>query len=195
MKIQFNSYNCNQPMQIQKTQRAKNVNFGDQVQRVAVYAGTFDPITNGHFDLVKAGAKLFDKLIVLIGKNSKKTPLIPLEKRTELIKNCVKDLDNVEVDSYEGLTVDYAKQHGANYLLRGMRSVMDFNDEMQIAALNEDFEPDIRTVFLFASSVNKATSSSVVRELLANQSFDRIKMFVPEPVYNYFVETFKNGNK
>lgn len=180
-------------MQIRKSQQTRNVNFKNQAQRVAVYAGTFDPITNGHFDLVKAGSKLFDKLIVLIGKNSKKTPLIPLEKRTELIKSCVKDLDNVEVDSYEGLTVDYAKQHGANYLLRGMRSVMDFNDEMQIASLNEDFEPDIRTVFLFASSINKATSSSVVRELLANKSFERIKMFVPEPVYNYFVETFKTG--
>ena len=193
MKIQFNNYNYSQSIQTRKSQQTGNINFRNQAQRVAVYAGTFDPITNGHFDLVKAGSKLFDKLIVLIGKNSKKTPLIPLEKRTELIKSCVKDLDNVEVDSYEGLTVDYAKQHNANYLLRGMRSVMDFNDEMQIASLNEDFEPDIRTVFLFASSINKATSSSVVRELLANKSFERIKMFVPEPVYNYFVETFKTG--
>lgn len=167
-----------------KVQSYQNINFGNKTQKIAVYAGSFDPITNGHIDMIKEGAKLFDKLIVLIAKNSKKSGFLPIEKRQALIEERVKDIKNVEVDNYEGLTVDYAKKKGAKYLLRGMRSVKDFDDEMQISKTNEALNPRIKSVFLFATSKNSSLSSSVVRELLANNS--DIKKFVPKPVYEFF---------
>jgi len=152
----------------------------------AVYAGSFDPITNGHIDLIKEASNIFDKLIVLVAKNSKKQGFLPFEKRVELIEQSVKDLKNVTVDTYEGLTVDYAKRNDARYLLRGMRSVSDFDNEMQISKINETLNPDIKTVFLFSSSENSAISSSTVREILLNCG-DFTK-FVPKPVADYLIK-------
>lgn len=167
----------------------QNTNFGQKAPKIAVYAGSFDPITNGHIDMIKEGSRLFDKLIVLIAKNSKKAGFLPIEKRQELIKESVKNIKNVEVNNYEGLTVDYAKKNGAKYLLRGMRSVKDFDDEMQISKTNEALNPKIKSVFLFATSKNSGVSSSVVRELLANHC--DIRKFVPKPVYEYFQSILK----
>lgn len=160
--------------------KERNINFN---AGKAIYAGSFDPLTNGHLDLIKDASKLFDNLIVLVAKNSKKLGFLPIEKRAELIKESVAGLKNVSVDTYEGLTVNYAKEKGADYLLRGMRSVSDFDNEMQISKTNEILNPNIKTVFLFSSSENSAISSSIVREIFANNG--DISRFVPKPVWEY----------
>ena len=183
MQITFNNYHT-PALNYRKASNQQSI-FGKKAPKIAVYAGSFDPITNGHIDMIKEGAKLFNKLIVLIAKNSKKAGFLPIEKRQELIEESVKGIKNVEVDNYEGLTVDYAKKKGAKYLLRGMRSVKDFDDEMQISKTNEALNPKIKSVFLFATSKNSGVSSSVVRELLANNA--EIKNFVPKPVYEFFM--------
>lgn len=184
MKIQFNNVQVS-PYKSQNY----NPKFGQKMQNIAVYAGSFDPITNGHLDLIKEASKIFNKLIVLIAKNPKKAGFLSQEDRLELINKSVKGLENVQVDTYQGLTVNYAKEHGAKYLIRGMRSVSDFDNEMQISKTNEILAPDIKTVFLFSSSANSAISSSVVRELLANNG--DVQRFVPKPVYDYLMARFK----
>ena len=172
-------------------QRKNNVNFESGK---AIYAGSFDPITKGHLDLIKDASKLFDSITVLVAKNSKKQGFLPVETRTKLIQECVENMKNVTVDFYEGLTVNYAKEHNAQYLLRGMRSVSDFDNEMQISKINEELNPGLKTVFLFSSSENSAISSSIVRELLANGS-DAFARFVPKPVANYLSEMYKDTLK
>ena len=160
----------------------------------AVYAGTFDPITNGHLDLIKQGSKLFDKVYVLIAKNPDKTPQLPQDVRLKLIEESVKGMKNVEVDAFSGMTVDYAQCRGANYLLRGMReSTTDFIDEVHIASYNESIAPDLKTVLLFSSAANKSVSSSKVRDMVA-KGMD-IRKLVPEPVYEYFSKLGKGEIK
>ena len=171
------SYNCNKR---NLNNNSCRINFESGK---AVYAGSFDPITNGHLNLIKEASNIFDKLIVLVAKNSKKKGFLPFEKRVELIQDSVKGLNNVVVDMYEGLTVNYAKQNDARYLLRGMRSLSDFDNEMQISKINEILNPDIKTVFLFSSSDNSAISSGAVREILANHG--DYEKFVPKPVADY----------
>lgn len=185
MKVQFNSVNYTKQNNLTKT---KNKSFRGQLQNMAVYAGSFDPLTNGHFDLIKDASKLFRRLYVLVAKNPKKAGFIPVEERVDLIKESVKELKNVEVDHYQGLTVDYAKSKGAKYLIRGLRTASDLEDEKQISKINEILAPDIKTIFLFSSSENSAVSSSVVRELLANKG--NIQRFVPDPVYEYLMSHF-----
>ena len=186
MKINsINSYNSME--NFVKTNKIR-VNFGNKTQKIAVYAGSFDPITNGHLDLIKEASELFNTLIVLVAKNSKKTGFLPIDKRLELIEKSVSPLKNVSVDSYEGLTVNYAKEHDAKYLIRGVRTVSDFDNEKQISSINEILAPDIKTVMFFSSSANSAVSSSAVRELLANHG--DIKRFVPKPVYEYLMSVF-----
>ena len=179
MKINPINYNYNCYKQNSKP-NSNSIGFGSGK---AVYAGSFDPITNGHLDLIKEASKIFDNLTVLVAKNPKKQGFLPIEKRVELIKQSVNGLENVAVDAYEGLTVDYANKNNARYLLRGMRSVSDFDNEMQISKINEILNPDIKTVFLFSSSENSAVSSSTVREILANNG--DFKRFVPKPVADY----------
>ena len=190
MKIQFNPVSYAKPA-AQTGVKKKNIYFGQKVQNLAVYAGSFDPITNGHMDLIKEASKMFNKLIVLIAKNPKKAGFLPLEDRWNLIEKSLKEenLKNVDFDAYTGLTVNYAKEHGAKYLIRGMRSVSDFDNEMQISKTNEILAPDIKTVFLFSSSANSAISSSVVREILANHG--DVERFVPKPVYDYLMAKIK----
>ena len=177
--IQPHYYECSKPKPA-KSQVAFN---GGK----AVYAGSFDPITNGHLDLIKEASKLFDELFVLIAKNPKKTPFLPTSTRLNLISESVKDIKNVEVDAFDGMTVDFAKLKGANYLLRGMRkTTTDFLDEVNVAQTNEILAPDIRTVLLFSNSVNNATSSSKVREALARG--EDVSTLVPKPVFEYLTK-------
>ena len=130
---------------------------------IAIYPGSFDPITLGHLDVLETGCKIFDKVIIAVSYNYKKQGFIPPETRKDLIKQCVKHLPNVEVDLFEGLTIEYARKHNATVLLRGLRAVSDFEYEMQMATFNKDLCHELETVFFIADAELSYISSSQVR--------------------------------
>ena len=132
---------------------------------IAIYPGSFDPITLGHIDIVERGAMLFDKVIVAVLSNPSKQPLFTVEKRIEQITQCTKHIHNVEVDSFVGLTVDYAKLHNAGVLLRGLRVLSDFEKELQMAHTNKTLNQEIETVFLATTKEYSFLSSSIVKEI------------------------------
>jgi pantetheine-phosphate adenylyltransferase len=131
--------------------------------RIAVYPGTFDPVTFGHLDILHRAAKLFDKVIIAVASNSNKDTLFTLEERQELLKNETKDLDNVEVRPFDGLTVEFARQRGAVALIRGLRAISDFEYEFQLALMNKKLAPDMETVFLMTKSEYSFISSSAIK--------------------------------
>ena len=129
---------------------------------IAMYPGSFDPVTNGHLDIIKRSARMFDKLIVAVLINSAKHPLFTVEERVALLRECCRDLPNVEVKSFDGLTVDFARANGASVMVRGLRAVTDFEDEIQLAHTNHAIMPGIETVFLATSIRWSYLSSTVV---------------------------------
>lgn len=132
---------------------------------IAIYPGSFDPVTLGHIDIVERGAKLFDQVIVAVLSNPSKKPLFTAEKRIEQITECTKHINNVKVDSFIGLTVDYAKIHHAGVLLRGLRVLSDFEKELQMAHTNKTLNSEIETVFLATAKEYSFLSSSIVKEI------------------------------
>ena len=151
--------------------------------KTAIYAGSFDPITLGHLDVLKDGAKMFDKVIIAVADNSSKNCMLSVQERIELIKMSIKDIPNVDVDSFKGLTVEYAKKQGASILLRGLRAVSDFEYEMQLSQNNRALCEDIKTVFLITRPEYNFISSSAVKEILLNKG--DISKFVPDEVSKY----------
>lgn len=151
--------------------------------KIAIYPGSFDPITKGHLDVLKTGSEIFDKVIIAVSYDNGKKSFLSVEERVNLIKESVKDLDNVEVDAFEGLTVEYAKKKGAKILLRGLRAVSDFEYEMQLSQTNSALSDNIKTVFLTTRPKYNFISSSTVRDvaLLGGD----ISNFVPESVNEY----------
>jgi len=133
---------------------------------VALYPGSFDPITNGHLDLIQRGSALFDRLIVAILRNDEKHPLFSVGERMEMVKEVIGHLPNVEVGSFGGLLVDYAGQASASVILRGIRAVSDYEYELQMALMNRRLRPDIETVFLMASEAYSFISSRLVKEVI-----------------------------
>jgi pantetheine-phosphate adenylyltransferase len=132
---------------------------------IAIYPGSFDPITLGHIDIIERGAKLFERVIVAVVYNPSKQPLFSAEKRIEQITQCTNHINNVEVDSFVGLTVDYAKLHNAKVLLRGLRVLSDFEKELQMAHTNKTLNQEIETVFLATTKEYGFLSSSIVKEI------------------------------
>ena len=132
---------------------------------IAIYPGSFDPITLGHLDIIERGCKLFEQVIVAVLRNPNKTPLFTVEERIEQIRTSVRHLDNLEVASFKGLTVEYAKQRNAQVLLRGLRVLSDFEMELQMAHTNKTLSDKIETVFLATSNEYSFLSSSVVKEI------------------------------
>ena len=151
--------------------------------KIAVYPGSFDPITLGHLDVLKDVAHMFDKVIITVSNNISKHALLSVGERKELIRQSVADIPNVEVDSFDGLTVEYAKKVGATILLRGLRAVSDFEYEMQLSQTNRSLSEDIKTVFLITRPEYNFISSSSVKEILKNDG--DISKFVPKPVSDY----------
>jgi pantetheine-phosphate adenylyltransferase len=132
---------------------------------VAIYPGSFDPITNGHLDLIERGAKLVDRLIVSILRNDSKQPLFTVEERMEMLQEVIGRFPNVEVDCFDGLLVDYAARKEATVILRGIRAISDYEFELQMALMNRRLGPDIETIFLMAGEEYSYISSRLVKEV------------------------------
>ncbi len=154
--------------------------------RTAIYPGSFDPITKGHLDVLEKASSMFDKIIIAVLKNQDKKGFLPVEDRVRLIKESIKHLSNVEVDYFDGLTIDYARSKDATVLIRGLRAVSDFEYEMQLSQTNNALAPEIPTVFLITKPKYNFISSSIVKEV-ASKGRD-VSKFVPPSVVEYFKE-------
>lgn len=132
---------------------------------IAIYPGTFDPITNGHSDLVQRASRLFDKVVLAVAASPKKKPLLPLDIRTELAKEVLKDLDNVEIIGFDCLLADLVEQQNANIILRGLRAVSDFEYEFQLANMNRQLAPQAESLFLTPAEHLSFISSTLIREI------------------------------
>ncbi|MCR5348951.1 MAG: pantetheine-phosphate adenylyltransferase [Bacilli bacterium] len=152
---------------------------------IAIYPGSFDPFTNGHLDILNRARSVFDEVVVLVAVNSAKHTLFSTEERVEILREALKGMDNVRVDSYEGLTVEYARKAGAKHVIRGLRAVTDFEYEFQLASANRFVDPGVDMVFFMANTDFSFISSSVVKELWKN-GMD-VSSLVPSSV----VEAFK----
>jgi pantetheine-phosphate adenylyltransferase len=148
--------------------------------RIAIYPGSFDPITNGHLDVLKRAAALFDTVYIAVAHNLQKTPMFTTEERLDLIRGCTTDYKNVQMDSFDGLVVDYARKVGAEAIIRGLRAMSDFEYEFQMALMNRHLDDKIDTVFLMPHEDYTYLSSSVVRELV--KFGGNVSAFVPANV-------------
>ncbi|EGC7261057.1 pantetheine-phosphate adenylyltransferase [Listeria monocytogenes] len=157
--------------------------------KIAVIPGTFDPITNGHLDIIERAAKIFDVLYVSVLNNSSKKPLFTIEERMEMIRQVTAHLPNVQVESASGLTVDYAATRGATAIVRGLRAVSDFEYEMQIASMNRTLNAEIETFFIMTNTKYSFLSSSMVKEVAQYQG--DISELVPEIVKEQVQAKFK----
>ena len=133
----------------------------------AMYPGTFDPVTNGHYDLVRRAARIFDKVVVAVAASPHKAPLFSLDERMGLARQVLADLPNVKVDGYEGLTVEYAKTHDLQVVIRGLRAVSDFEYEFQLASMNRHLQVGVETIFMTPAEQYTFISSTLVREVAA----------------------------
>jgi pantetheine-phosphate adenylyltransferase len=136
-------------------------------ERIAVYPGSFDPLTNGHVDIILRGARIFDRIVVAILVNPEKTPLFSIAERIDMAREAFRDESRVEVDAFDGLLVDYARRRGAHVIVRGLRAVSDFEYEFQMALMNRRLIPDIETVFMMPAEAYTYTSSRLIREIFA----------------------------
>ncbi len=162
-------------------------------ERIAIYPGSFDPITIGHLDIIKRSAKLFDKVIVVVMSNYRKagSHAFSVEERVGLVKKCTEGLDNVETASYMGLLADYARQQGAVAIVKGLRAVSDFEDEFQQALINKKLNGEIETVFMAASSENMFLSSSVIKQVCMLGG--DVTPFIPKEVSKEIIDKLMKG--
>ncbi len=158
------------------------------MERTAIYPGSFDPVTNGHMDILERGLTLFDKVVVAILINPEKKALFSTEERLEMLETSIKDLGNIEIDTFDGLLVDYAARKKARAVLRGMRAVSDFEHEFQMALMNRKLNREIQTVFLMTGLRWIFTSSSIIKE--AAQFGGSISEMVPPCVNKKLSEKF-----
>ena len=147
---------------------------------LAVYPGSFDPLTNGHVDIILRGARLFDRIVVAILKNAEKAPLFTTEERVEIARSVFKHQPNVEVDTFDGLLVDYVERRKAQVIVRGLRAVSDFEFEFQMALMNQRLNPKIETVFMMPAEQYTYISSRLIKEVFALGG--RVHGLVPELV-------------
>ena len=156
--------------------------------RIAIYPGTFDPLTNGHLSILNRALEIFDKLIIAILINPKKTPLFSLEERKAMIEEILKDRPNVEIDSFEGLLVDYAVKKGSNVIVRGLRALSDFEFEFQLALMNRKLNGDVQSIFLMTDYKWFYISSTIIKE--AASLGGKIDGLVPPIVCNKLKEKY-----
>ncbi len=156
---------------------------------IAICPGSFDPITYGHLDIISRAANMFDKVIVVVASNKKKVNSFTPEERVEMIKKCIPDLSNVEVESFDGLLADFAAQKGAKAIIKGLRAMSDFEYEFQMALTNKKLNPNVETLFLTTSAQNMYLSSSMVKQIAAMGG--DISSFVPEVIKEDILERIK----
>jgi pantetheine-phosphate adenylyltransferase len=157
--------------------------------KLALYPATFDPFTNGHLDVLERACLIFDKVVVGVLRNPAKSPLFSEAERLEMIRETLKDRDDVEVNSFHGLTVDYAREIGAGTLVRGLRSYSDFDTELQLALMNRKLAPEVQTIFLMSSFTHIFVSSSTIKDIA---SYGRdVGDFVPPAVAQRLKEKFR----
>jgi len=157
--------------------------------KIAIYPGTFDPITNGHIDIIERAAILFDKVIVAVATNTAKTPLFSVEKRLEMIQQSMKHLQNIEVDSFQGLLVNYVAKKKATAVIRGLRATSDFEYEFQMALINRKLSEGMVTVFLMPHEKYTYLNSTIVKEVASFQG--DVSCFVPEHVKLELIKKFQ----
>ena len=150
------------------------------MKTIAIYPGSFDPITNGHVDLIHRACKLFDKVIIAIAENTNKDSFLSIEQRVKAVETAIEPLTNTRVLSFDSLLVDFAREHNAQIIIRGLRAVSDFDYEFQLSGMNKRLNPEIETLFMTPSEEFANISSSLVREILSLGG--DISQFVPESV-------------
>jgi len=160
-------------------------------KKIALYPGSFDPITNGHLDVLERARKMFDEVVIAVLNNPLKKSFIDVKTRVELIEIATRDMQNVKTASFDGLTVEFARKIGAKFLIRGLRTITDFEYEVQLCQTNQVIAPDIDTVFLSTKPEHNFISSSMVKEL-SNHEIN-ISKFVPKVVVEYLKEAIKKG--
>ena len=151
--------------------------------KIALFPGSFDPVTKAHVDILKRSISLFDKVVIGIGINSTKQALLPIEARKKMLEAVFADEPKVEIQTYSGLTVDFCKEIGANYMIRGIRTVSDFEYEKAIAQMNHALVPEIESIFIVSKPGYSSISSSIVRDILRNKG--DISQFVPKEVLEF----------
>jgi pantetheine-phosphate adenylyltransferase len=155
----------------------------------AVYPGSFDPLSNGHLDIIRRASKMLDEIHVVVSYNIEKKSTFTIEERINMIKLVTKDLPNVKVHSYSGLIVNYCKENNINILIRGLRNYKDYETEFSLYQFNKDINPEIETILMMPSSKNIFVSSSAIKELVSfNQD---ISLYVPEEIKDIIVEKYK----
>lgn len=158
------------------------------MERIAIYPGSFDPVTNGHLDIMKRASRMVDRLIIGVLNNNSKTPLFSVDERVNMLKEVTRDISNVEIRSFQGLSVNFARQMHAQFILRGLRAITDFDYELQMAQTNRKLFPDIDTIFLTTSLEYAFLSSTTVKEVASYNS--DVSLFVPEIVSEKLKEKF-----
>ncbi len=158
--------------------------------RIAVYAGSFDPVTFGHLDVIRRGCGLFDKVVVAVGENPNKRYLLSLDTRIRVLEEVTSALPEVEVTEFSGLLVQFCREVGAMAILRGLRAVSDFEFEFQIGMANRDMAPDIESIFLLTDPTNIFISSSLVKEIASNGG--DVKRYVPVAAYEALMEKLRS---
>jgi len=157
----------------------------------AIYPGTFDPVTNGHLDIIARAARLYQKVIVAVAVNSNKSPLFDMAVRVALLQRVTAGFENVIIIGFDNLLVDCAKEQGADVILRGLRAISDFEYEFQLAGMNRRLSPELETMFLTPAEQYEFISSSMIKEI-ARLGGD-VSSFVPEIVQHHLIEKFKRG--
>lgn len=159
--------------------------------KTVIYPGTFDPVTNGHIDVIKRAIDLFDKVVVTVARNPVKSPLFTVEERLIMLRECLNSFPNVSVDSFEGLVVDHAKEVGAVGIIRGLRAVSDFEYEFQMALMNRKLDDKLRTIFLMPHEKYTYLNSTIIRNL--TQFDSDVSDFVP-PIVSKMLKSKKDEN-
>lgn len=157
---------------------------------IAVYPGTFDPVTNGHIDIIERALKLFDTLIVAVAHNPQKSPLFTVEKRIDFIKEATLGMENLEIHSFKNLLINFAKERGANVIIKGLRAISDFDFELQMGLMNRNLDKSLETIFMIPSEEYSFLSSRIIKEIATHHG--DIANFVPPSVAKGLRDKFKS---